>query len=305
MKNALATRLVFDKQRATGIEVVRDSKIEQVTADREVILSAGSYGSPHLLMLSGIGPSADLNSLQIEVRADLPVGHHLEDHPLCMLTYFTDEETLFTARSPENMELLKSQRRGPLTSNIVEAGGFIRTRADLRAPDVQFYFIPGMSRDESLSRPFDNAFSFGTCLLRPTSQGKVSLRNARPDAKPRIWHNYFATEHDRRTMIEGIRISMDMLKRKSLQAIVREPHIAPASSSDEDIWSHVQRTCQTNYHPTSTCSIGKVVDAELRVYGFDALRVVDASIMPNVVRGNTNAPTIMIAEKAADMIKAT
>jgi choline dehydrogenase len=300
----LATRILFDKKRAIGVEVIRGGAIEQIKADREVILSAGGYGSPHLLLLSGIGPSADLNAHQIEVRAELPVGLHLEDHPISSLTYFTDKETLFTAMTPANVELLQAHGRGPLTSNIAEAGGFIRTRPGLKAPDIQLYFVPVMFYEEGLSQPFDNAFTFGSCLLKPTSQGKVSLRSARPDAKPRIWHNYFATEEDRRSVIGGIRMSMEMMKHKSLQAIARKPHLVPASASDADIWTHVKKTCHTTYHPTTTCAIGKVVDPKLRVLGFDGLRVVDASVMPSVVRGNTNAPTIMIAEKAADLIKA-
>jgi len=300
----LATRLLFDKSRAVGVEVMRGGKLEQIRADREVILSAGSYGSPHLLMLSGIGPAAHLAQFQIAARADLPVGLHLEDHPVSGLTYFTDKETLFSAMTPANVELLQTQGRGPLTSNIAETGGFIRTRPGLRAPDIQLYFVPVMFYEEGLSQPFDSAFTFGSCLLKPTSQGKVTLRSARPDAKPRIWHNYFATEEDRRSVIDGIRFSMEMMTHKSLQGITRKPHLVPASTRDGDIWEHVKKTCHTTYHPTTTCAIGKVVDPELRVFGFEGLRVADASVMPSVVRGNTNAPTIMIAEKAADMIKA-
>ena len=300
----LATRILFDKKRAVGVEITRAGAAEQIKADREVILSAGGYGSPHLLLLSGIGPAADLTPLQIEVRADLPVGLHLQDHPMSSLTYFTDKDTLFAAKTPANVELLQTQGRGPLTSNIAEAGGFIRTRPGLEAPDIQYFFVPVMFYEEGLSQPLDNSFSLASCLLKPTSQGKLSLRSARPDAKPRIWHNYFATEADRRSIIEGIRISMGMMQHKSLQAITRKPHLVPASTNDADIWTHVRRTCHTTYHPTTTCAIGKVVDPELRVLGFDGLRVVDASVMPSVVRGNTNAPTVMIAEKAADMIKA-
>jgi choline dehydrogenase len=161
-----------------------------------------------------------------------------------------------------------------------------------------------MFYEEGLSQPFDNAFTFASCLLKPTSQGKLTLRSARPDAKPRIWHNYFATEEDRRSMIDGIRISMDMMQHPSLRAITRKPHLVPASTTDADIWAHVKKTVHTTYHPTTTCAIGKVVDPQLRVLGVHGLRVVDASVMPSVVRGNTNAPTIMIAEKAADMLKA-
>jgi choline dehydrogenase len=299
----LATRLLFEKKRAVGVEIARGGQFAQVKAEREVILSAGGYGSPHLLLLSGIGPAEELNPFQIEVRADLPVGRHLQDHPLTCLTYLTDEETLFTAMSPANVELFQSGR-GPLTSNVAEAGGFIRTRPGLKAPDIQYFFAPAMFYEEGLSRGFDSAFTFASCLLKPTSQGKLTLRSGRPDAKPRIWHNYFATEEDRRSMIDGIRMSMDMIEHPALRRVTRKPHLVPASTSDADIWVHVKKAAHTTYHPTTTCAIGKVVDPQLRVFGVDGLRVVDASVMPSVIRGNTNAPTIMIAEKAADVIKA-
>jgi choline dehydrogenase len=300
----LATRVLFEKKRAVGIEVVREGVLEQITAAREVILSAGAYGSPHLLLLSGIGPAADLPKFQISVREELPVGEGLADHPSTAINYFTDVESLMTAVTPANVALFQKEGRGPLASNIVEAGGFVRTRPDLPAPDIQFYFVPSMFYDESLARPFDHAFAIGSSLLKPTSTGKVSLRSARPDAKPRIWHNYMATEEDRRSFIDGVRRSMEIAQQNPLQDITRKPYLVPSSSSDADIWEHVKCNTRTTYHPTSTCAIGKVVDPSLRVLGFEGLRVVDASVMPSIMRGNTNVPTIMIAEKAADMIKA-
>jgi choline dehydrogenase-like flavoprotein len=301
---ALTTRILLEKRRAVGVEIARGGATEEVKATREVILCAGGYGSPHLLLLSGIGPADDLAKLQIEVRENLPVGLNLEDHPVAGITYFTNVETLMTAATSGNVELLQKEGRGPLTSNAAEAGGFVRTRPGLKAPDIQYFFLPAMYFEEGLTAPFDHAFTLGSCLLKPTSKGKVSLRTARPDAKPRIWHNYLATEEDRRSMIDGIRLSMDITEQACLREVTRNPHLMPASRSNQDIWEHIQRTVHTTYHPTSTCAIGKVVDPSLRVLGFDGLRVVDASVMPNVIRGNTNAPTIMIAEKAADMITA-
>jgi choline dehydrogenase-like flavoprotein len=298
----LATRILFDKKRAVGVEIARNGSLQQLSAEREVLLAAGAYGSPQLLMLSGIGPADDLKLLQIEVRENLPVGHNLQDHPVAGITLFTDVETLLTALKPENIELLQKEGRGPLTSNVAEAGGFARTRPGLAAPDIQCYFVPAMFHDEGLSAPFDHAFTIGTCLLKPTSKGRVSLRSARPDAKPRIFHNYFATPEDRQSVIDGIRMSMMVANKAPLREVTRGAHLVPASDGDADIWDHIKRVAQTCYHPTSTCAIGSVVDPELRVFGIDGLRVVDASVMPSVVRGNTNAPTIMIAEKAADMI---
>lgn len=304
LSSALTTRILFEKRRAVGVEVARGSASEEVKAAREVILCAGGYGSPHLLLLSGIGPAVDLAKLQIDVREDLPVGLNLADHPVAGISYFTDVETLMTAGTSGDVELLQKEGRGPLTSNAAEAGGFVRTRPGLKAPDIQYFFLAAMYFEEGLSAPFDHAYTLGSCLLKPTSRGKVALRSTRPDAKPRIWHNYFATEEDRRSMIGGIRLSMDIVNQPALRKVTRNPHLVPASRSDEHIWEHIQRTAHTTYHPTSTCAIGKVVDPSLRVLGFEGLRVVDASVMPSVIRGNTNAPTIMIAEKAADMVMA-
>jgi choline dehydrogenase-like flavoprotein len=297
-----ATRILFEGRKAVGVEISRNGVLEEIKARREVLLAAGAYGSPQLLLLSGIGPAEDLKLLQIDVKEDLPVGQNLQDHPVAGITLFTDEETLLTALKPENVELLLKQGRGPLTSNVAEAGGFARTRTGLSAPDIQYFFIPAMFYDEGLSAAFDHAFTIASCLLKPTSKGKLSLRSARPDAKPRIFHNYFATPEDRQSVIEGIRTSMKIVRQAQVEAVTRKPHLIPASDKDGDIWDHIKRVVQTCYHPTSTCAIGSVVDPQLRVLGMDGLRVVDASVMPSVIRGNTNAPTIMIAEKASDMI---
>jgi choline dehydrogenase-like flavoprotein len=302
--NALTTRILFDGSRATGVEIMRNGALEQIHADTEVIVAAGAYNSPQILMLSGIGPAAELAAFQIPVVADLPVGDGLQDHPMVLMTWLTDQETLMTALTPDNVALLQTEGRGPLTSNIGEAGGFFRTRPGLPAPDVQFHAAPVMFYEEGLGIPTAHAFGYGPCVLKPTSRGKVSLRTASPASKPRIVHNYFATEADRASMQEGMRIALDIARQPAMQAHITGPHIVPKSDSAADIWDHVKTTCQTVYHPTSTCAIGPVVDAQLRVHGIEGLRVVDASVMPSVVRGNTNAPTIMIAERAADLIRA-
>ena len=300
---AHATRILFDGKRASGVEIAVEGRHEEVRADKEVILSAGAYNSPRLLMLSGIGPAADLAMLQIPVREDLPVGIGLQDHPMTLMTWFTDTETLMSALTPENVGLLQSEGRGPLTSNIGEAGGFFRTRPGLKAPDVQFHAAPVMFYEEGMGLLTAHAFGYGPCVLKPTSRGKLSLRNANPFSKPRIMHNYFAAPEDRQSMIEGIRIGLEIAAQPALRAHIKAPHLTPKSSSESDVWEHIQKETQTVYHPTSTCAIGPVVDNELKVHGFEALRVVDASVMPSVVRGNTNAPTIMIAERAADLIR--
>ena len=302
--DATVTRLLLEGLRAVGVEVARHGGLETLRAEREVIVAAGAYGSPHLLLLSGIGPAAQLAPLQVAHVHELPVGDGLQDHPATFMTWFTDTPSLLDAATAENAELLMTEGRGPLSSNLAEAGGFIRTRPGLDAPDVQFHAAPAMFFEEGLATAFDHAYSFGPCVLHPTSRGAVTLRSARPDAKPRIQHNYLSTPEDRASMIAGMRAALRIAEQPALTAVRRAPHLTPASDSDTDIWAFVQRRCHTLYHPTSTCAIGRVVDAELRVLGMDGLRVVDASVMPGVPRGNTNAPTIAIAEKAADLLRA-
>jgi choline dehydrogenase len=303
--DALATRILFDGARARGVEIVRHGELQEFHAEMEVILSAGAYNSPQLLMLSGIGPAADLAQLMIPVRVDLPVGEGLQDHPAVYMCWHSDTEGLLTAASPANAERLQREGQGPLTSNIAEAGGFFRTRDGLDAPDIQIHASPAnaLIGEEGLTRPTSHGVAFGPCVLKPTSRGKLSLRTADPGSKPRILHNYFATEEDRRSMIEGIRIALDIAAQPALRAHIKGPNVVPNSTSDADVWDYVRRYACTTYHPTSTCAIGPVVDSELKVHGVEGLRVVDASVMPSVVRGNTNAPTIMIAEKAADLIR--
>jgi choline dehydrogenase len=300
---AMATRILFDGRRAVGVEISRGGELSELRAEREVIVSAGTYQSPVLLMLSGIGPAQDLELLNIEIREDLPVGENLQDHCMAQLNYFTDEESLFTAVTPENIALLESEGRGALTSNIPEAGGFFRTRPGLDAPDIQFHYAPSMFYDQGLTAPADHGYCFGPVVIKPASRGHVKLRAPLPDSKPLILCNFLTADEDRESMIAGVRMALEIAEQSALKAVERAPFSVPASDSDEDILEFVEHASQTVYHPTSTCPMGAVVDSELRVQGVDGLRVVDASVMPTITRGNTNAPTIMIAEKAADLIR--
>ncbi len=301
---ALALRIEFEGRRAVGVEVQRDGRIERLRAGREVIVAAGSYQSPVLLMLSGIGPEDQLAPFGIEVREPLPVGMNLQDHPMCNLNYLTDEQSLFGCFTPENLELLQREGRGPLTSNIPEAAGFFRTRPGLDAPDVEFHFAPGLFIDEGLSAPTDHGMAFGPVVVKPSSRGRVMLRGPMADAKPRVLCNFLTTDEDRASMLAGLRIALEIAQQETLGKAIRAPLSVPDSDSDEDLLAFARRVTQSVYHPTSSCAIGAVVDAELRVLGFEGLRVVDASVMPTVTRANTNAPTIMIAERAADLIAA-
>ncbi|WP_043161569.1 GMC family oxidoreductase N-terminal domain-containing protein [Bradyrhizobium sp. Ai1a-2] len=302
LTNALVQRIEFDGRRARRVVTRHHDEELILRAEREIILSAGAYGSPQILMLSGIGRADQLKPLAICPIVDLPVGDDLQDHPFVLLNYLTDQETLIAATSEESRRLFEEERRGPLTSNVAEGGGFIATSPRLVAPDIQITMGAVMFVEEALTTPYDHGFGLGPTLVKPTSRGKVVLRSARPDAKPRIFCNLLTTPEDRSSMIAGVRACLEIAKQSSLKAVQRQTQHAPRSASDHDIWSYIQQQVQVFYHPTSTCGIGKVVDSGLNVLGVEGLRVVDASVMPTIVRGNTNATTIAIAERASDLI---
>ena len=295
-------RIVFEGNRAVGVELVSGGRRETVRAEREVILAAGAYQSPVLLMLSGIGLREELGPFGIEVREELPVGRNLQDHAMANLNYISTVPALFGIFTPENFALLHEQGRGPLSSNLPEAGGFFRSRPDQPAPDVEFHFSPSLFYDEGLTAPHDHGYVFGPVLVKPFARGKVMLRTPMADSKPRVLSNFLTTEEDREAFVAGTRIALEVAAQPALQAVQKEPFSVPASDSEEDILAWGRKNCQPVYHPTSTCAIGEVVDPELRVYGIEGLRVVDASVMPTITRSNTHAPTMMIAEKASDMI---
>jgi len=302
--DALALRILFDGDRASGVEIDHAGAIEEVGAAREVILSAGAYQSPQLLMLSGVGPAEALTLFGIEVRTDLPVGEGLQDHCMTLMNWKADHESLMTALTPENVELLQSEGRGPLSSNIAEAGGFIRTRPGLDAPDCQFHCAPVLFHQEGLCAAVEHGVAFGPGVVKPTSRGSVTLRTPSPYVKPRIQHNYLTTDEDRATILAGTKVALQIAQQDAFKRVITGEFEAPdPDSSDEELWTYIEDQTMTIYHPTSSCSIGPVVDPQLKVHGLRGLRVVDASVMPTIVRGNTNAATIMIAEKAADLIR--
>jgi choline dehydrogenase len=307
--NLQVQRVLIDRGRAVGIAAERLGQPFEALAEREVILSAGTYNSPQLLMLSGVGPAEHLATREIDVAVDLPgVGQNLQDHINSGVIYTTDEPvSLLLGMEPQHQQEFADEGRGPLTSNVAEAGGFFRSRQELAAPDLQFHAAPVMFVDEGLGDPVAHGISFGACILTPKSRGSVTLRSNDPSAKPWIRHNFLAEEDDVRVMLDGLRLTMDIARAPALSRYCRDPFMAPASNDEETMRAHLGRRSQTLYHPVGTCAMGSgpgaVVDADLRVYGVESLRVVDASVMPAVPRGNTNAPTIAVAERAADLIR--
>jgi len=315
--SAHALRLRFDGRRASGVEARVGSETKTFLARREVLLSAGALQSPQLLMLSGIGPAEHLGALGIPVRHDLPgVGGNLHDHVDVVQVLDAPElKDLFGLSFAGAVNLVKGvfewrkHRRGLLTTNFAEAGGFIRSRAEVERPDLQLHFVIGKLVDHGRKTVFGHGYSCHVCLLRPKSRGTVRLASADPKASPLIDPNFLAERDDLERLVLGFRAMRRILEQPALAGHgARELAKSAGARSDAEIEAFIRGHADTIYHPVGTCRMGNgpmdVVDAELRVRGVEGLRVVDASIMPAIVSGNTNAPTVMIAEKAADMIKA-
>jgi choline dehydrogenase-like flavoprotein len=294
-------RVLMAGGRAIGVAGRRMDGDITVEAQREVILAAGAFNSPQLLMLSGIGPADLLTSLRIPVVVDQPfVGQNLQDHPQFWLVYAHSQPvSLLVAGQQRYQPQFTEQHWGPLPA----AGGFIRSRSDLPAPDLQFTTLPVVSADGSRGFPTSHATSFGAAVLQPRSRGNVTLAGADPTAKPRIKLNYYADQADLRAATDGVRAALDIARQRALAPYTERPVSVSASDSDADIRAFLRRKTQSSHHAAGSCAMGLVTDAELRVLGVDGLRVADASVMPRLISGNTNAPTIVIAEKAADLIR--
>jgi choline dehydrogenase len=308
--NVHALKVLFEGTRATGISFQQRHGTAHERAEREIILAAGAIGSPQLLMLSGIGPAKHLGALGIPVKCDLPgVGSNLQDHPAVPVAYECAEAvSLANAESFTNLLRYLALKNGPLTSNLAEGGGFVKTSANPPAPDVQFLFGPCYFVEHGFQQIKEHAFTFGPILIRPYSRGRLTLRSTDPAAPPLIRANYFADSRDTSAMLEGVKLAREIAAAPALARYrKRELCPGPQASDDSALRDHIAQSAQTLYHPVGTCKMGNdelsVVDSELRVRGVEGLRVVDASIMPIITGGNTNAPTIMIAEKAADLIK--
>jgi len=300
----LVERVFFSGGRADGVFARVNGEQIKIRATREVILSAGAYNSPQLLMLSGVGPADALRAVGVPVVADVAaVGQNLQDHPQCWLVFgHTLPVSLAIIGNPESVRQYEVDRTGPLATNGPEAGGFVRTGAGPE-PDVQFHAVAASLAENRLSGAGPHAFSFAPLVLDARSRGTVSLNSGDPTSKPLIRHNYFADSADLDAMVSGLRVALEIAKQDALSPFTETPVQTPASDSDADLRAFARRHTQTCFHPGGTCAMGEVVDADLRVAGVEGLRVVDASVMPTIVRGNPNAPIIAIAERAADLIR--
>ncbi len=308
-------RIVFEGKRAVGVEYSDRGGRHTARAAGEVLLSAGAIGSPQILQLSGVGPAALLAEHGLGVLHDLPgVGENLQDHLQVRAVY---KSTVPTLNNEVNNPLRKLRigleymlfRDGPMTMAASQVVIFARSRPELDIPDIQFHIQPLSADEPGKGLHRYAAFTSSVCQLRPESRGRIAIKSADARVAPAIVPNYLSSERDCRTVIDGMKLSRRLAQTQALAPCV-ERELLPGDDvvSDEDLLAHARAVAQTIYHPVSTCKMGSdpmsVVDERLRVHGVDGLRVVDASIMPALVSGNTNAPTIMIAEKAADMIAA-
>lgn len=310
---ALVTKVLFDGQQASGVAYVHDGHTAKAHLNDggEVILSGGAINSPQILMLSGIGDATHLAEMGIDTVMDLPgVGQNLQDHPAITVTWnCTQEITLAHAESLPNLLNYLIRGRGPLTSNVGESGGFVKLNEDAHAPDLQFHFAPAFFMRHGFDNPESDGFTIGPTLVDVKSRGYIKLRSAEPTDYPIIQPNYFEDEADLNTLVAGVKLARKIASQPAF-APYRGSEVWPGENvqTDAELAEYVRDKAQTLYHPVGTCKMGidsmAVVSPELKVHGVSGLRVVDASIMPTIVNANTNAPTIMIAEKAADMILA-
>jgi choline dehydrogenase len=299
------SRVLFEGKRAVGVEASQLGQPQELRAEREVILCGGAYNSPQLLMLSGVGPAEHLTMREIEVLLDQPaVGENLGDHPAAYNVWTTPEpESLLAALEPAAMAEFEASQTGPFASNLAESGGFARLGSAAEAPDVQFHVAPIQIVDEGMADPQAHGVWVSPCLLTAESRGSVRLASADPTAKPIVRNNFYESEADMTRMMDAVRLAEEVCAQPAFSRYAAEPFTAPADGSENALRAHIAQTTFEIYHPVGTCAIGSVVDADLCVEGLEALRVVDASVMPTVPRGNTNAPTIAIAERAADLIR--
>ena len=320
LKKALVTKVLIKDKKAYGVKYLKSDKTHELLASREVILSAGSINSPQLLQLSGVGPKKILEQVSVPLVHDSPaVGENLQDHLGVSYFYKSKVPTLNDQLRPVLGKIYQGlryifSRRGPLSLSVNQSGGFIRTSDNLKKPNIQLYFSPVSYSLESPEKrammspdPF-SAMLLGISNCSPRSRGSVHLRSSDPSSPPIIKPNYLSNESDVKDLLEGVKILRKLVKTESFRPVIGEEfRPGPQCQTDEQMIQHIKDTVWTVFHPSSTCRMGpdpksNVVDSNLKVYGIEGLRVADASIFPSLVCGNINAATIMVGEKASDLI---
>lgn len=316
LTKAQTRKVVFEGKRAVGVEFKQGGKVKVVRAGQEVILSGGAFGSPQVLMLSGIGAAAELKAHGINVVVDLPaVGKNLQDHPDAVHTYRTKSNTETLGVSLRGIGTIlggisqyRKKRSGVLTSNFVESGAFLRSSPDQEIPDLQMHFVHAIVDDHARKTHLGHGISSHICILRPKSRGVVELASADPSASLNIDPRFYEEEEDMELMVKACRLQLQILNAAPFDKY-RGKLLYPVDiNDDESIRQDIRNRADTAYHPAGTCRMGQaddpqtVVDSRLRVKCVEGLRVADASVMPSLIGGNTNAPSVMIGEKASDMI---
>ena len=309
LSNTQALSIELDGGRATSLLVDHCGATRRIGIEAEIVICCGAYLSPHLLLQSGVGPADELAAAGITPMHDLPdVGRHLQDHTGCFLSFLSSTPPMVGPDTSAEEAQLRAEGTGPMA--WCEVGGFVRSTPDVEVPDIQLHAALGIVRDEGLAAPLERGVAWGPYVARPASRGWVRLRHPTPYAKPRIFHAYLKEDDDRIRLRHGIRIAMEIARqpaiRDRLQTGLKEAAemgLAPRSDTDDAIDEYITDAAFSFYHPSGTCMMGPVVDHQLRVQGLANVRVADTSVMPTLVTGNTNAPAIMIGERAADFIK--
>lgn len=314
---AMVARIVIENGRAVGVEYKHKGQTTIINAKKEVLLSAGAFQSPQVLMLSGIGPRQELEKHGIPVVKDLVgVGENLHDHPDFIFAYKTKQiDGTFGVSVGGSLDLVKQigryrkERRGLITTNYAECGGFLKSRPELDKPNLQLHFVIAVVDNHARTMHTGHGISCHVCLLNPRARGSVKLSGKNVDDPLLIDFKFLEDEQDLQDMVDGYKVTQKLMNAPALNEKIKEDMFTANVKSDDEIREVLRQRVDTVYHPVGSCKMGvdemAVVDPELKVYGIDGLRVIDASIMPTVVNGNTNAPAIMIAEKAVDMIRQT
>jgi choline dehydrogenase-like flavoprotein len=310
---AMATRIVIENGRAIGVEIVENGQKSLLRADREVLVTSGAIGSPRLLLLSGIGPAEHLGAVGVKVVHDLKgVGENLQDHlDVYAIAECSGDFTYDNVAKPHRTIWAGLQyilfRKGPVASTLFETGGFWYADKAARSPDIQFHLGLGSGIEAGVERLRNPGLTLNSAFLHPRSRGTVRLSSADPMSPPLIDPNYWADPYDRAMSLEGLRMAREILRQDALEPfLIAERYPGPSVQSEEELARYVFKSCKTDHHPAGTCKMGlddmAVVTPDLKVRGLEGLRVCDSSIMPIVNSSNTNAPTLMIGEKAADLV---